>query len=167
MAAATCLMLWAGLWAFFSFEGKVAFAGAILTPVMLFALAFCVRYLADNQIAKIGHNSLEFFGLLGSKTIRYDQITSIDIETTSVNFISQRHLVIKSADQSLGRARIAEMMLEKRAGMLEGILDAITNAPDEALAPQARPARRMERGNTPNASSPAPQRARGFGRKMV
>ncbi|MEM1051814.1 MAG: hypothetical protein AAGI28_06930 [Pseudomonadota bacterium] len=160
------LFLWGGFWMVSTFDGKGVFLGSILILVMGFAVVFFLRYLADNTIAKIGHNSLEFHGLLGTRTIRYDRIIGLDIETTSVNFFSQRHLAIKSADESWSKTRISEMLLEKRAGGLEGILDMIANTPDHPES-TIKPARRLDNTQPPGAVRQHVQRAGGFGRKVV
>jgi hypothetical protein len=173
MAALSALMFWAGVWMVISFEGKGAFAGALVAFVMVFALAFAVRYLVDNTIVRIGASSLEYHGLIGTRSIRYDRIIAIDIETTSVNFVKQRHLAIKCADHTLGKSRIAEKLLERQAGKLEGVLDLIANGPEATSPPAipARPARRAPAGTAPIAQAAAPnpaaQRVRGFGRKSV
>ncbi|MEE4199184.1 hypothetical protein [Erythrobacter sp.] len=173
MAALSALFFWAGVWMAINLQGKGAFAGVLCASVMVFALAFAVRYLVDNTIARIGASSLDFHGLLGTRRIRYDRIIAIDIETTSVNFVKQRHLAIKCADHTLGKSRIAEKLLERRTGKLEGVLDLIANGPEAAspVAIPARPATHTPAGAAPIAQTAAPnpaaQRVRGFGRKSV
>lgn len=170
MAAFAAILAWGCLWAFTNYDGKAAFAGLLVAPVMGYAMVFALRYLADNRIAEIGPSSIDYFGVFGAKTLRYDQIVSVDIETTSVNFVSQRHLAFKTAEQSWGKTRIAEILLERGVGKLEGILDAIANPSPEPV-PSARPARRLprEHGQDPSTPSPRPASARvqGFGRKGV
>ena len=143
---------------------------------MVFVAGFFLRYLVDNRIATIGATTLEFHGLLGSRRVRYDQIAEMAIEVTKQNNVTQRHLMIKPVSGAGGKMRIAEMMLEKRFGGIEGVLDLI-DARESARPPEpfplprrapkpsaAAPAGWNERGAQPPA---APERARagGFGRK--
>lgn len=173
MAAMSGLFVWAGIWMAANsdgnLEGKGFYMGVFLALFMTGALGVFIRYLADNTIAKIGHNSLEFHGLWGVRTLRYDHLTAIDIETTSVNFFKQRHLAFKSSQSTFGKTRIAELLLEKKAGKLEGILDLIAGEPEQS-APRAVPARRLGKAAAASPSlapSPTAQRARGFGKKAV
>ena len=169
-------MFWLGLWVWSNFTGSGAWAAAFMAAVMVFVAGFFLRYLVDNRIATIGATTLEFHGLLGSRRVRYDQIAEMAIEVTKQNHVTQRHLMIKPVSGAGGKMRIAEMMLEKRFGGIEGVLDLI-DARESARPPEPFPLPR--RAPTPPAAAPSgwnergaqppatPERARagGFGRK--
>lgn len=154
-----------------NFSGKGAFAGGLVATVMVFVLPFYLRYLIDNRIASIGLAALDFHGKTGTRRIRFDQIEDVIIETTRVNFFSQRHVAIKCAGGGFGRMRISEFLLEQRAGGIEGVLELIANGPAEPQQRRAQPARWIDERASP---APAPAavastgpRTRTFGRKPV
>jgi hypothetical protein len=167
-------MGWLGLWVWSNFSGSGAWAAAFMAVVMVFVAGYFMRYLVDNRIMTIGATSLEFHGLLGTRRLRLDQIAEMAIEVTKQNHVTQRHLVIQPVSGAGRKMRVAEMMLEKRFGGVEGVADLIANGarqpspepfplPRRAPTPPASdPAGWHERGGTPPA---APARAGGFGRK--
>lgn len=164
LALLSLLLLCGGVWMWLLFDGKGAFIGGLAIIIMPLVFCFALRYLVDNTIATLGQNSFEYRGLLGSKNLAYSQITNINIETTSVSFISHRNLIVKAEGSSPGKAKFIALLLEKSAGNLEGIINAIVSASEEPEQ-QARPARRLENPSLAFAPNPAAQRAHGFGRR--
>lgn len=161
-----------GMWLWANFDGKGAFAGALLTLTMPFMVAYFGRYLVDNRVLTIGHSALDFHGITGTRRLRYDHIADAVIETTTVNYVKQRHLVILPVEGAGGKIRIAERLLEGRVGGIDGVLDAIEKGPAAVPEPRrAEPARRLPTAPAAPApvpgAPPQPGQARTFGRKAV
>lgn len=166
MAIMSLLFVCGGIWAMTTGEGKVVLAGLIVAALGIYTVGFTLKYLADNTILTLGPTSLQYHGLLGNRSVRYDHVINVEIEKTTVNFVSQRHLSIKSADQTLGKTRVSEMLLERNIGKLDGVLDAISNAANEP-EPKARQARRLENPSPAHAPNLAARQTQGFGRKVM
>ncbi|RNJ61687.1 MAG: hypothetical protein EDM03_15020 [Porphyrobacter sp. IPPAS B-1204] len=157
--AACVILALIGVWLAVNFTGKGGRVGGGVAFSMVLLSPFPLRYLADNRIALIGKGMLDFHGMLGTRRVRFEEIVDIDIESRQALFMTARHLkIVRSGGYGWGW-RIAEILLEDRAGGLEDVLDLIEKGPS------ALPQRRA----VPAACQPEPLAANGrvggFGRK--
>ncbi|WP_428027689.1 hypothetical protein [Altererythrobacter sp.] len=163
MFVGVCLFVVLGAWANARLEGRAAFAGFILMCLGAITFPIFARYmLIGAKVLEFDSTIVTFHGLLGSKTVRWDRVTSIDIYTVTVNWFSKtRHLRIHGPFGIMGYASISEKMLTSEHRPLEKLIAAIS----EAHARPARQApRREETAIIP--ASPMPREA-GFGRKGI
>lgn len=118
-------------------EGSGALLGGVVVLVMAIFLPIFLRYLVDNAIATLGPEALAIHGVIGTRTIRYDRIVSLEIETMSAEFFAQRYLTIRCADQTCGQSHIAECLLEKKSAKLDAVIAAVNKVRRQA-APKAK-----------------------------
>lgn len=168
-------MFWLGVWMLTLGGLKAMLLGGILALGFAYMLVYFARYLLDNKILSVGATGIEFHGMVSTRRLRMDQISSIMVETQTVNGVTTRTLIIIPHDGHGGKIKFAERWLEKRFGGCEGVAELIANGAPE---PQREPFPLPRRAPQPPASAPAgwhenggapaaPERARagGFGRK--
>lgn len=157
--AACVILALIGVWLAVNFTGKGGRVGGGVAFSMVLLSPFPLRYLVDNRIASIGKGMLDFHGMLGTWRIRFEDIVDIDIESRQALFMTARHLkIVRSGGYGWGW-RIAEILLEDRAGGLEGVLDLLVKGPSALPQRRAVPATRQP--ELPAANG----RVGGFGRK--
>lgn len=167
-----------GVFMWGALEGKGAFAGAIFTIIGICGLPAMARYLlGGGVILEYDRTFVTFHGVFGSTRLRWEEISGIEIEKQTYNWIaSNRFLKIKGPFSFLGYASMTERLLAREHRPLEKLLDRIGAYLEQEDDVQAPAARQQGFGNPmPDTRSSgvigeapgAPMRGGGFGRKRV
>ena len=139
-------LMWLGVWMMGMPDLKGMLFGGFFAAMMAFLLVYFARYLLDNRIMSVGPAGIEYHGVLSTKRLRFDQIAAAMIETTMVNYIKHRSLIIVPVAGLGGKVKIFERLLEGRVGKLEGLLDLLDEG---AAAPPPRRAPSFPIGLSP------------------
>ncbi|NNC53373.1 MAG: hypothetical protein HKO08_10080 [Erythrobacter sp.] len=166
------VVMWSGLY------GKGAFAGAILMMIGICGLPAMARYLlGGGLILEYDRTFVTFHGVLSTTRLRWDEVTGIEIEEQTYNWIAKnRFLKIKGPFSFLGYASMTERLLARKHRPIGKLLDQITDYLESPEAAPQQPVRQTGFGSAmPDTRSTgvigeqpvaAPQmRAGGFGRK--
>ena len=178
MGVAILLLFIVGFFAWATGQGKVAFAGAIMTIAGIWGLFMVLRYLiGGGLILEYDRQFVTFHGMIGVVRLPWDEVTGVETVTQTYNWIGRnRFLKIKGRFSLLGHASITERLLERQHRPIEKLLDQIV---DHLEQPEAviRPPRVVLQQSAGSAMPPsrvpggigngtAPQmRGGGFGRK--
>lgn len=165
-----------GVWAGSTFYGKASFAGWLVAVCFMICLPMAARYLLDGgKILEYDRTFVTFHGVLGSTRMRWDEVTGIEIEKQTYNWIaSNTFLKIKGRFSFLGYASLTERLLTRQHRPVEKLLDEIVDYLDQPETAPQQPQRAQGFGSAmPDTRSsgvigeaPVPQmRAGGFGRK--
>ena len=155
-------------------SGKGAFIGFVFAAIGIFGFPAMVRYaFGDGVVLEYDHTFVTHHGVLRSSRIRWDEVTDIEVESQSVNFIrTNRFLKIKGPFNFLGYAWVTEKLLDKRDRPVEKLADEIiafleNPAPVTRQAPATGFGQAMPdtRSSGVIGEGPGAPRAGGFGRK--
>lgn len=157
-------------------HGKVAFAGAILASTGLFGLFMMVRYFMGGCVVlEYDRKFVIFHGMLGAVRLPWEEVTGIEIEKQTYNWIAtNRFLKIRGRFSPVGYASITERLLSRQHRPIERLLDQIVHhLEQQEVVPQQVARQQDYTGTLPDGRSaggighgPAPQMRRGgFGRK--
>lgn len=164
--------IFAGVWMASTFDGKGAFAGWLVTICFIICLPLGARYLINGGlILEYDRHFVVFHGVLGTKRVRWEQVTGIEIEKQTYNgMTSNTFLKIKGPFSLLGYASLTQGLLADKHRPVEKLFDQLVNvheepqpAEREAIPASPIPRSRGVVGEAP--LQPAAPRAGGFGRK--
>ena len=129
MGVAILLLFIVGFFAWATGQGKVAFAGAIMTIAGIWGLFMVVRYLiGGGLILEYDRQFVTFHGMIGVVRLPWDEVTGIETVTQTYNWIARnRFLKIKGRFSLLGHASITERLLERQHRPIEKLLDQIVD----------------------------------------